>query len=409
VSRLLEVLAPARMGASFRWLLASVWISNVGDGIALAAGPLLVASQTHNAVLVAAAGLLQRVPWLLLGLYAGAIADRVDRRTLVMLADGARVVVVLVLSLAIVVERVDIWAVLVSMFLLGVGEVFADITAPTLLPMLVEPADLGIGNARFQGGFLVGFQLIGPPLGAWLFSARMAWPFVTQGVCVALGVVLLVRVTSPREEPTEAAPTHVRADIAAGVRWLMAHAAVRTLALVIVAFNVTWGAAWSVLVLYSLDHLHMGTVGFGLLTTMGAVGGLIGTASFGWIERHVALSTVMRACLLLEVLTHLALALTTVGWVAALIMVVFGGYAFVWGALSQAVRQRATPTEFQGRVGSVYMLALFAGIVVGQALGGPLAQQWGLTAPFWFAFVGSGITLVLVWRRLGHIAHAYAE
>jgi len=63
--------------------MASSWVTNVGDGIAIAAGPLLVASQTHNAILVALAGLLQRAPWLILGLYAGAVADRVDRRILV--------------------------------------------------------------------------------------------------------------------------------------------------------------------------------------------------------------------------------------------------------------------------------------------------------------------------------------
>jgi predicted MFS family arabinose efflux permease len=81
---------------------------------------------------------------------------------------------------------------------------------------------------------------------------------------------------------------------------------------------------------------------------------------------------------------------------------------FVWGAV-QAVRQRAVPQEFQGRVGSVYVVGLFLGLVVGQGLGGVIAEQWGLVAPFWFAFVGSGITLALVWRRLGHIAHADAE
>jgi predicted MFS family arabinose efflux permease len=64
------------------------------------------------------------------------------------------------------------------------------------------------------------------------------------------------------------------------------------------------------------------------------------------------------------------------------------------------------PQEFQGRVGSVYVVGLFLGLVIGQGLGGVLAQGLGLTAPFWFAFVGSGVTLALVWRQLAHIAHA---
>jgi predicted MFS family arabinose efflux permease len=123
----------------------------------------------------------------------------------------------------------------------------------------------------------------------------------------------------------------------------------------------------------------------------------------------VPLARLMRVCLGLEVLTHLALALTTVPLVAMGIMVVFGAYAFVWGSLSSAVRQRATPLEYQGRVGSVYWLGLVVGLLVGQFLGGQIAEHFGAAAPFWFAFVGSGATLVLVWRQLGHIAHADEE
>jgi predicted MFS family arabinose efflux permease len=56
----------------------------------------------------------------------------------------------------------------------------------------------------------------------------------------------------------------------------------------------------------------------------------------------------------------------------------------------------------------VYMVGLFGGLIVGQALGGIIASRWGLTAPFWFAFVGAGLTLAMVWKQLDHIAHAQA-
>ena len=404
----MDVVAPPRMGRGFRWLLASSWVSNIGDGIALAAGPLLVASQTSSAFLVALAALLQRLPWLLFGLWAGAIADRLDRRVVVIVADLLRAAVVGALCAAIVTDRIGVPFVLVTMFLYGVAEVFADTTTGTLLPMLVDRSDLGIGNARLQAGFLTANQLAGPPVGAFLFAAGMVWPFVLQVVCVTLGVLLVARIATPAGPVRDATDTHVRRDIVDGLRWIRTHAAVRTLALTILSFNVTWGAGWSVLVLYSLDHLDMGEVGFGLLTTAAAVGGLAATASYGWLERRVSLATLMRGCLLLEVLTHLGLALTTTGWLAIAIMVVFGAYAFVWATLAQAVRQRAVPTEFQGRVGSVYLVGLFLGLVVGQALGGAIAERFGLTAPFWFAFAGSGLTLIFVWRALAHIAHADA-
>jgi predicted MFS family arabinose efflux permease len=190
------------------------------------------------------------------------------------------------------------------------------------------------------------------------------------------------------------------------MRWLWEHPPVRTLALVIVSFNITFGASWSVLVLYATVHLHMGEVGFGLLSSAAALGGLVGTSSYDWLEKHVSLGTLMRACLTLEVFVHLALALTNTPWVALVILFVFGVYAFVWGTLAQTVRQRAVPTEFQGRVGSVYLVGVYAGLVVGSALGGLIGRHFGITAPFWFAFGGTAVILALIWRQLPQIAYA---
>ncbi len=405
-NRVLEVVAPARLGSSFRWLLASSWVSNAGDGLAIAAGPLLVASQTHAPFLVALAGLLQRLPWLMFGLHAGALADRLDRRLMVIVCDLLRAFVLVVLSFTIATGHVDITLVMVAMFLIGVAEVFGNTTTRTLLPMVVPRSELGLANARLMAGFITVNQLVGPPLGAFLFAAGMAVPFVTQAVAVGLGVVLIARIATPRGSVREDVDGRVGRDIADGIRWLMAHSAVRTLALVIVSFNVTWGAAWSVLVLYATQRLGMSEVGFGLLATVAAAGGLVSTARYGWLERHIPLATLMRGCLTLEVLMHLGLALNRLPWVAMIIMFGFGAYSFVWGTVSQTVRQRAVPTEYQGRVGSVYLVGVFGGLVVGQALGGAIADRWGLAAPFWFAFVGSAITLGLIWRSLGHIAHA---
>jgi MFS family permease len=407
-----DKLVPPRLGRDFRWLLASSWTSNIGDGIALAAGPLLVASQTDSAFVVALAALLQKVPWLVLGLWAGALADRLDRRRVVMFADTLRAIVIAVLCVAIVTGQVSIAVVLVTMTLYGVAEVFADTTTSTLMPMLLRKQDLSIGNHRIQAGYLTANQLIGPPIGAFLFAAGTAWPFVVQVVCVLLAVLMVSRIVITRPvagAEQSAEPTHVRRDIAEGLRWIAQHAAVRTLALVILSFNVTWAAAWSVLVLWSRDHLGMSEVGYGLLTTGAAVGGLIGTALYRLVELRFTMATMMRVCLLLEVLTHLALALTTTGWLALVIMVQFGAYAFVWGTVSNTVRQRAVPQRYQGRVSSVYMMCVFGGMVAGQALGGVIAEHFGLVAPFWFAFVGAGITLALVWRQLSSIAHADSD
>jgi MFS family permease len=406
VSRLTEAVLPSRLGADFRWLLASSWATNLGDGIALAAGPLLVASLTRDAFLVSLAATVQWLPPLLFGLMAGALTDRLDRRLIVVVVDLTRAAVLVVLTLAVVTDHVPIAVALAALFVLGSAEVFADNSAQTLLPMLVHRDDLALANSRLQAGFITVNQLAGPPLGAALFAVGAAWAFGAQAVVVALGAVLVLRVALPPHGRDPHQSTHLRHDIAEGFRWVRHHPPVRTLVLTIFTFNITFGAAWSVLVLYATVRLGLGEVGFGLVTTVGAVGGLVGTASYGWITRRVSLGDLMRIGLVVETLTHLALALTTSPWVAMPVFFVFGAHAFIWGTTSVTVRQRAVPMALQGRVGSVNLVGVFGGLVIGSTIGGVLAQHFGLTAPFWFAFAGSAVFVVLIWRQLAHIAHA---
>ncbi len=160
------------------------------------------------------------------------------------------------------------------------------------------------------------------------------------------------------------------------------------------------------LVLYATRRLGLGEVGFGLVTTVIAAGGLTGTACYGWITRRVSLGNLMRVGLVIETLTHLALAVTTSPSVAMPVFFVFGVHAFVWGTTSVTVRQRAVPMPLQGRVGSVNLVGVYGGLVIGSTVGGVLAQRVGLAAPFWFAFAGSAVFVVLIWRQLAHIAHA---
>ena len=145
------------------------------------------------------------------------------------------------------------------------------------------------------------------------------------------------------------------------------------------------------LVLYAGERLGMNAVGFGLLTTATAVGGIIGTVSYGRLERRFSLADLMRMGLLIETGTHLVLALTTSAVVALATFVVFGVHEFVWGTTSTVVRQRAVPDALLGRVGGVYRVAIIGGLVIGTPIGGLLARNFGITAPFWFGFVGLAV------------------
>jgi predicted MFS family arabinose efflux permease len=127
---------------------------------------------------------------------------------------------------------------------------------------------------------------------------------------------------------------------------------------------------------------------------------------YGWLTRRVSLGNLMRAGLIIETLTHLTLALTTSAWVAFPVFFVFGTHEYVWGTTSITVRQRAVPSHLQGRVGSVNMICVYGGLVVGSAIGGLLATRYGVTSVFWYAFVGSALFVVLLWRELTRIAHS---
>jgi MFS family permease len=382
--------------------------NNAADGIMLAAGPLLVASQTRDPFLVSLALLFYYLPALIFGAIGGAAADRFDRRRLVIVANVGRALVLAILVVTVISGSVSIVVILLAIFLLGTAETFADLATSTLLPRMVAHEDLGVANARMQGAYILLNQLVGPPIGAFIFAAGMALPFAANAAAFLLGAVLISRISSSIGRIERGGVGQQPAfwtELREGVRWLARHAAMRTLALTIFAFNVTYAAAFGVLVLYAGERLRLDAVGFGLLTTATAMGGIVGTLAYGALDRRFSLGNIMRVGLLIETVTHLVLALTTSPFVALAVMLVFGAHEFVLETTITVVRQRAVPDELLGRVGGVYRVASVSGLVIGTPLGGVLAGAFGITAPFWFGFVGSVVLVAVLWRQFPRIAH----
>ena len=403
---MVEALVPRRLGSGFRWLWSASSAGNVADGILLAAAPLLVARLTDDAFPVALAVFLQRLPWLLFSLLAGALIDRVDRLRLTVAVYGMRAATVGLLAVAVAADRASLTAVYAVTFLLGTAETVADNASNALVPEVVPDRGLGLANARLVASQMVANQLVGPPVGAFLFSIGLVLPFGAYAVAMAAGAVLLTRTTRLAHRHVPPERRAVRHEVAEGVRWLWHHPPVRTLALTIAGFNITFGAAISVLVLLAQQRLGLGDRGYGLLLAASAVGGVVGAVSYGHLERRFSLGTLMRGGLIIETLTHLGLALVTSSVAAGVVLLVFGAHAAVWGTTSTTVRQRGVPPHLQGRVSSVYGLGSLGGIAIGSVLGGVLAQRGDITTPYWFAFGGSVLMTVLLWRQFPLIAHA---
>jgi MFS family permease len=406
---LLDRVFPARLGAPFRRLIEFAWLTSLADGLRIAAGPLLVASQTSDPFLVGLAATVQHAPWLVFSMHAGAIADRTDRRRLLLAVTAIRAVVLAALTATILLDAISVGVVLIALALLGTAQVFAATTESTLLPMVVPRDDLALGNARLQAGFVTLGQLVGPPAGAVLFAAGMAFPYVAQLVLLLAGTAVATQlVLPPAREPADRPASAMRGDIAQGLRWLAANPAVRTLVVTIATFNVTFGAAWSVLVLYAGQRLGLGEIGFGLITTVGAVGGLLGTVIYGRLVDRFSLMSLMRFGLIYETFTHLALATISSPWLAMPVFLGFGVHAIVWTTTSATLRQRLVPSQLQGRISGVNLLASYGGLAIGGLIGGALAAGFGITAPYWFAFVGSAGLVAAVWAQLRHLDHADA-
>ena len=393
-----------RLGRPFRWLWAGFGSANLADGVLLAAGPLLVTSITTAPAAVAAAALAQRLPWVLFGLLAGEVVDRTDRRRLMIVGHVVRSLLLVVLVTAVVGDRLTLQLVYAVLFLLGTAETFADNAGSTLVAAVVPDRVLGAANARLVGTRIVSNQLAGPPLGAFLFAVGIALPFTAEAVLFALAAALIARLPADTSVMVRDHGERLRTRLTAGAQWLRGNAPVRRLAIVIALFNLSFGATYSILVLYAFERLGLDEAGFGLLLSASAVGGLAGAAAYERLEARFSYATLLRAGLVVESATHLLLGATTSVWVASVVLVAFGVHEATWGSLSQTIRLRATPADLQGRVNGIYLLAVFGPLSVGALLAGWLAESFGLLSVFWVGGAGASLTTVWAWRGLADLS-----
>jgi MFS family permease len=383
----------------FRRLWLASAVSNVGDGVTMVAGPLLVADLTGDPGAVAGAVFVQQLPWLLFALVSGAYVDRLDRRRIVVAVNAGRAAVLAALTVTVATGTVSVPLIYLAFFLLGVAETLVDSAYGALLPNLVPDEDLERANALLMATFVVGNQLAAKPLGAYLFVVGAAVPFGFDATTFLVAAVCLaaIRWRPPPREP--APPTTLRADIAEGLRALWARAPLRLLAVTLSVMNVLFCAAFAAFVLYSQRRLGLAPVGYGVLLSVWALGGLLGTVVAGRLTDRFRSGDLLRAGLAVEAATHLTLAVTTSPYVAAPVLVLFGVHTVVWGVVVTSLRQRLVPDRLRGRVGSVYALLDLGGAAVGTLLGGLLAGVTSLTVPYWAAAVGMVVLTAAVWKR----------
>lgn len=386
------------LGRPFWTFWSAAALSNIGDGIRLAAFPLLAAALSANALGVAAVAAAQTLPWLVTGLLAGSLADRRGARTLIVAADTGRVVVLATLVVAVATGWATIPLVVLAAFLLGVGETLRDTAAQTAIPRLVPEPLLERANGRLTAGEIVGNEFVGPPVGALLFVAGAALPFMVNGAALALAVTLVLSLPLSLSRPAApAGPASAPAGVRAGIRWLAGHRVMRTLAVVGAAVAAADSAWFAIFVLYARDNLRIGEVGFGALLAVGAAGGLLGSYLADRMIARYAHRAVLAWMMALTAGVPVLLVLAPRLWAAATVVVVTSAAFAVLNVAGVSLRQRSVPNDLLGRVTAASRVLVFGGAGLGALLGGALAAGAGMAAPFLFSGVIALVATTAWW------------
>jgi MFS family permease len=388
----------SQLGGNYWRLWVANAVSVTGDGVTATAGPLLAASITRDPLLVAGALFAQQLPWLIFALVSGVLVDRLEPARLMVIVYLFRAMVIGGLAALVLTGTARLAALYGALFLLGAGATVSDTAALSLPPLLVDADDLGGANAGLQAVQLIGTDLAGPPLGAYLFVLAAGLPFAFDAATFVGGAVLIARIR--RRGPARPAPDRARLhrDIAEGIRWLLAHPGLRMLAAAICVMNIMLGSTLAILVLYVRVRLGLGAAGYGVLLAVSAAGGVAGTVVVKRLLARFGASLLLRVGLIIECATHVSLALTRRPWVAALTLAVFGVHNGIWNVVTVTLRQTAVPGPLLGRVNSVYYTFSVGGFALGSLTGGLLASAFGLTAPLWVAAVAVAVVALLAWR-----------
>ena len=366
------------------WLLWSATAAaSLGDGIRLSAVPLLAAALTRDPLLVAGLTAATTLPWVLFGLVAGAIVDRVDRRGVLVWVNVFRAGAFATLALAVVHDFTSLPLLYAVAFAVGTAETLMDSATPTMVPAVVPRERLEDANGRLAMAQTSANEFAGPPLGSFLFAVSAATAFVANAATFALAAALAVALRGVLQGSSRAPQrTSVRRSILDGLRWLASHELLRALTVIVAVFAFVDAAWFSILVLFAIDVLGTSSFGFGALLLAGAVGSVLAGLVASRLSRRFGVGASLLASLLFAAVAQLVIGLTSSMYVAGAMLALSGGAFTVWNVLNVSLRQRLVPDELLGRVNSAYLLAGFAAALVGALAGGVLAQFLGLRAPF---------------------------
>lgn len=415
------------LGGQFWRLWSASTVSNLGQGATAIAFPWLASTLTDQPFLIALVAMANRLPWLVFSLPAGALADRLDRRLVMVWMTAVRALVVGAVALLVAVEAMTMPLLCLCALTLGFSEVLFDNTSQVVLPSVVERAQLDSANGRLMATQIVADDFLAKPLGGLLIALTLAAPFAFDAATAVLAGVLLLSLrgtfrartagpprpgeTGPGEtgpeppsaaaapqpsatsvlpEPspppagagTPSAPARASlwAETREGVRWLWGHLLLRRLAISLAVTNMASQGAMVTYVLFAQEVLGLGAIGFALLSSVTGVGALAGGILAGRVVRTIGRANSLFLLVLVQTAVFAVTGLASDAFLVGGVMSLMGFVVVLWNVTTVTMRQTLIPDRLLGRVNSVYRLLGWGTIPLGAALGGLLVT---VAEPYW--------------------------
>jgi MFS family permease len=387
----------SRLGRPFWTLWSAFTASNLGDGLTLVVLPLLAVAETGDARLVALVAAVRVVPYVVLGLPAGLILDRFDRRVLAVIAQVARAVVIGALAFIVARDGTTIGVLVAAALVMGAGEVLIDGGLPAIVRDLVATEQLEVANSRLSATQTVSNLFIGPPLGALLFELDPALPLIAVTALFLAGAVALVLLPGsyrPELDP-DAAEEPLRRRLTEGLRYVWSHPVLRPLALTVAVFAFVNEASGAVYVILVTERFGLGSLGFGLLISIEAITSVAASFGIAGLVARTSHSWSMRFSIVTFTISSFLLGFSTVVAIAFLAALINGASDPTWNVVSATVRQRLVPDAVFGRMMTAYLFIAWGMQPIGAVLGGVMAEAWGAEWVFVMSGVGVGALFFL--------------
>lgn len=382
----------------FRLLFTADTISQVGTQVTLLALPLVaVLALSATALEVGILAACETAAFLLVGLPAGALVDRLRRRETMIVADVVRAVLLASVPLAWWLDTLRMPQLYVVGLLCGVCTVFFDVSYQSYLPFLVGKEHLVEGNARLE---LVRStsQIGGPTVAGGLVNLLGGpWSIATDAVSYLFSALFLWRIRKIEERPVRKADRHLGREIMEGLRFVLGNRLLRAISMCTATGNLFGSIFNAMLIIYFARDLALSPAVIGLWFSVTGLGALAGAFLVGPFVRWFGQGPAMWISMLGASLGELLVPFADAGWrlwLAALGSTLFGVGVVVYNVTQVSFRQTITPDDLLGRMNATMRFIVWGTLPIGGLVGGLLGTVIGVHQTIWVACAGSLISVV---------------